>query len=178
MSRAARAGTKRGFTLLELMAVVALLAILAAFAVLNYRDLLASAHEAGCVANMRGLTVALHSYLQDHAAVWPQGPNPNQENAWEDFWLVRLSPYGISEKSWQCPGFNGMAASAGIPVKERPRVHYVPTTFGPEAGLAYRWAKQPWLIERASSHRNGAHICFQDGTVKSFNKVLAEMGVR
>ena len=50
--------------------------------------------------------------------------------------------------------------------------------FTAEPGIATRWATQPWLIERASVHKHGPHICFPDGSVKSFNKVLAEQGLR
>ena len=54
----------------------------------------------------------------------------------------------------------------------------MPTAFGPTPGLATRWATHPWLIERADSHGQGPLICFPDGSVKPFNKVLAEQGVR
>ncbi|MFM8888274.1 MAG: type II secretion system protein [Chthoniobacterales bacterium] len=167
-----------GFTLLEVLAAVLIVAIVATLALPNYQDFIRNAGQAGCIANMRSINIALHGYLQDHQAVWPQGPTPNEEQPWEQFWLSTLKPYGIAEKSWQCPSFVMSAASSGIPQDERPRVHYVPTSFGPEPNLAYRWSTQPWLIERVSAHRNGAHICFPDGSVKSFYKVLAEHGAR
>ena len=166
------------FTLLEVLASIALLVILLALAIPNYKQILANAFEVGCVSNMRGITVALHGYLQDHQAVWPQGPSPNEEADWEKFWLKALEPYGIAPKTWQCPGFNAEATVAGLAADERPRVHYIPTTFGPASGMAYVWEGQPWLVERANSHDKGPHIGFQDGSVKPFYKVLAEHGVR
>lgn len=174
-------GTRRrdqGFTLLEALAAVFIVAILVVLFFPNARDFLLRAGEAGCIANMRAITVGLHGYLQDNRNIWPQGPSLNEEKAWEAFWLEVLKPYGITEKTWQCPAFNSELAAQGVPADERPKVHYVPTMFTAEPGIATRWATQPWLIERANVHKNGPHICFPDGSVKSFNKVLAEQGVR
>lgn len=168
----------RGFTLLETLAAVVLFAILAVLFFPNARDFILRAGEAGCVANMRAITVALHGYLQDNGNVWPQGPSLNEEKAWEVFWMEILKPHGITEKTWQCRAFNSQLAAQGVPDDQRPKVHYVPTMFTAEPGIATRWATQPWLIERSNVHPQGPHICFPDGSVKSFNKVLAEQGVR
>lgn len=130
------------------------------------------------MANMRSITVGLHGYLHDHENIWPQGPSLINEAQWEAFWLQALKNYGITEKTWQCPVFKAQLNSSGVPADERPRVHYIPTQFPDTPGIATRWATQPWLIERPSVHKNGPHICFPDGSVKSFNKVLAEQGVR
>ena len=167
-----------GFSLLEVVAAAAIVTILAAMAVPHFREMLARTGEATCAANMRTITVGLRGYLQDNENTWPQGPSLNEEAAWETFWLAALKPYGISEKTWQCPTFNSALAASGTPAEDRPKVHYVPTMFSAEPGIADRWSTQPWLIERASEHKHGPHICFPDGSVKSFNKVLTELGVR
>lgn len=57
-------------------------------------------------------------------------------------------------------------------------IHYTPTMFDDKPGTARRWPTQPWLIERADAHGNGALICFTDGSIKPFNKVLADQGLR
>jgi type II secretory pathway pseudopilin PulG len=167
-----------GFTLLETLISSLILGILLVLFFPNLQNFIFRSSESACIANMRGITVGLHAYLQDHQNVWPQGPSPNEEKPWEDFWLQVLKPYDIREKNWQCPAFNSALAAQGAPPEERPRVHYIPTLFPPTPGIATRWATQPWLIERPSVHKNGPHICFPDGSVKSFNKVLAEQGVR
>jgi prepilin-type N-terminal cleavage/methylation domain-containing protein len=169
---------RHAFTLIEVLAAILILSILVVVSVPSAGLMIARAQEATCVANMRGITVGLHSYLQDHKNIWPQGPSPNEKKPWEDFWLDVLIPYDISEKKWQCPAFNSVLAGQGVPPKERPQVHYMPTVFPPEPGIATRWETQPWLIERPSVHKNGPHICFPDGSIKSFNKILAEQGVR
>jgi prepilin-type N-terminal cleavage/methylation domain-containing protein len=167
-----------GFSLLEVVAAVLIVTILSVIFFPNARDFLQRAGEAGCMANMRSITTGLHGYLQDNQNIWPQGPSLNNEAEWEAFWLQALKNYGIKDKTWQCPAFNSELNAKGVPADDRPRVHYIPTMFPDTPGIATRWATQPWLIERTSVHKNGPHICFPDGSVKSFNKVLAEQGIR
>ena len=167
-----------GFTLLEVLAAILILSILAAMLLPNLRQYIDRAGEVVCISRMRSITVGLHNYLQDHNALWPQGPSLNEPEPWEKFWLAVLQPYDISEKVWQCPTVNSRLASLGQPLKDRPKVAYIPTMFSAEAGIANRWSTQPWLIERTSAHEQGPFICFPDGSVKSFFKVLAEHGVR
>ena len=164
--------SRRAFTLLELIAAMAILGILILVAVPEFKGMVGNFHEVRCAANMRNIAVGLRSYLQDHGNVWPQGPPPSAGKAWENFWLATLEPYGITAKTWQCPGVSLRR------VEDAPRVHYSPTLFPAVPGIADRWATQPWLIERGQGHGQGALICFPDGSIKSFDKVLAELGVR
>ena len=124
------------------------------------------------MANMKGITTSLHLYLQDHQDIWPQGPSPEAGVVWENFWLGALQPYGITGKTWQCPAV-GTSSD-----QDAPRVHYTPTMFPPIPHIASKWTTHPWLIERGAGHGQGALICFPDGSIKSFDKVLAEAGVR
>jgi len=160
------------FTLVELIAVLALLAILALLFAPNFKDYQRKAQEVRCMANMRNITIGLRGYLQDNQNVWPQGPPPDAGTAWENSWLRALQPYGITERTWQCPSITSRGKL------DAPRVHYAPTMFPPVPGIADRWATHPWLIERGEGHGQGALICFPDGSIKSFDKVLAEQGVR
>jgi type II secretory pathway pseudopilin PulG len=138
----------------------------------NVGKFLRNAQEARCMANMRNITIALRAYMQDHGNVWPQGPPPDAGTAWENFWLGVLVPYGITDKTWQCPAIEGR------PGQNAPRVHYTPTMFPPVPGIADRWATHPWLIESGEGHGHGALICFPDGSIKPFDKLLAEQGLR
>jgi prepilin-type N-terminal cleavage/methylation domain-containing protein len=167
-----------GFTLLEVLSVLIILTILIVLFIPDLRQYMARASEARCIANMRAINIGLRGYLQDHRDIWPQGPSPAEEQLWETFWLTTLKPYGISDKTWQCPAIDAILAAQGAEKKDRPKVHYLPTMFTAEPGIANRWATQPWLIERADAHGQGPLIGFPDGSVKSFFKVLAEQGSR
>ena len=167
-----------GFTMIELLAVICIIMILGLLIAPNYKRLVAQAAQAGCMSNLRALHVGLGSYLNDNGDVWPQGPAPTAGAAWADFWINTLKPFGIDRRTWECPAIGEMLGEADGDQITDASIHYTPTMFGPTPGIARRWPTQPWLIERADAHGNGALICFTDGSVKSFNKVLAEQGLR
>lgn len=166
----------RGFTLLEIIAVVLVLSILVLLAIPNYKPMLAKAQEVVCASKMRSIRLALGNYLDDHEMVWPQPPESEDDKATAAFWIATLQPYGISESGWQCPTLRSMMRDQGQ--REDYGIHYFPTRFDATPNIANRWATQPWLIEMADAHGNGPLICFPDGSIKPLFKVLAEQGVR
>jgi prepilin-type N-terminal cleavage/methylation domain-containing protein len=164
------------FTLLEILAVLLIIAILSVLFIPNYSRIVGAAQEAICASHMRSIRLALGSYLEDHGRIWPQPPEGVEGAPLQKFWLATLQPYDISESDWQCPTIRhalreeGMTGDFGL--------HYVPTQFDATPNIANKWATQPWLIEAANAHGKGPLICFPDGSVKSMFKVLAEQGVR
>lgn len=166
---------ERAFSLLEIIAALSIVSILIILIFPNYDRIVGSAQEAICAHNMRQIRVALGQYLQDHENVWPQAPVDGAEQEIQQFWLAALKPYDISEKTWQCPTISSKLGQEG---RENVAMHYAPTAFDTTPDIANRWATQPWLIEVADAHGKGPLICFPDGAVKSFSKVLAELGAR
>jgi prepilin-type N-terminal cleavage/methylation domain-containing protein len=163
---------KRAFTILEILAVVLVLAILAAlfFAVSDRLPMRAEA--AKCMANMRSLQVSLASYTQDKGH-WPQEPADqlgNNEDAYEDWWIAELKPYGATEATWMCPTIKRLVTNKSE--KGRPKVHYTPTMFDKNPATPYRWSTQPWLIEIGNMHGQGALICYPDGSIKPMDEVV------
>ena len=178
-SRCPRSLKRSGFSLVELLAVIAIIMLLAAVVVPNYGRWMTAAAQARCMGNLRSLHVGLGSYLNDHQNVWPQGPSPQAGPEWSEFWIRTLEPYGITAKTWQCPSIAAMLRAPGSAQRfHESSIHYVPTMFDHRPGTARLWPTQPWLIERADAHGNGALIAFTDGSIKPFNKVLAEQGMR
>jgi prepilin-type N-terminal cleavage/methylation domain-containing protein len=165
----------RGFSLLEIIAVLAIVSILMMLIVPNYSRLIGAAQEAICAGNMRQIRVALGQYLQDHQNIWPQAPLDGSEQEIQQFWFAALKPYDISERTWKCPTIRAKMREQEL--QDVP-MHYAPTAFDATPDIANRWATQPWLIEVADAHGKGPLICFPDGSVKSFFKVLAEQGQR
>jgi prepilin-type N-terminal cleavage/methylation domain-containing protein len=169
-----RATGTRAFTIVEVMAALLIVAILAVLLVPNYSYFLAKAEEVVCVSRMRNVHAGLTLYLEDRKFIWPQGPRP-EERGWAEFWVSTLEPFGVPRKHWECPTIRKMARQQG---EKEFTLHYVPTLFPDTPRIAYRWATQPWLIEIADAHGRGPLICFPDGAIKPFSKVLAEQGVR
>ncbi len=166
------------FTLLELLAVITILSVLAAFLVPNFGRIRENAEKAKCLGNMRSLQVALASYLNDNDR-WPQCPvDPRQEKAYGEWWVKELQPYGVGPSTWQCPTIRRKVLEAGFPASEIPPIHYAPTKFDAHPSTPRKWPTQPWLIEIGNPHPGGALIAFPDGSIRGFDQVMASMGVR
>jgi type II secretory pathway pseudopilin PulG len=151
--------------LIEVIVVIAILGILAALVVQNLTPLLQRASKARCMANLRNLHTGFSSYLSDQP-YWPQMPEEiyESEHDYDAWWIDVLRPYGLNERVWQCPVLR--KADATLPKSVKSKIHYIPTHFDANPISPRRWSTQPWLIERANAHGNGALIIFPDGSIR------------
>lgn len=175
-----------GFTLLELLCVVAVLSILATLCVPLASHFRARTQGLQCVSNLKGLGAGTAAYLNDHNNCWPQivgansvGPSPTegqQEDTAAAQWIGALSPYGITEKTWRCPTIEGKIGVNGTPeALKRKRLDYVPTQFDKEPGAALQWSTHPWFIERTPNHGLGPNLLQASGRVVSMEELLKEI---
>lgn len=154
-----------GFTLIEMLAVTAILAILVALIFASYPRFIASAQKTRCMSNLRGLHHSFSSYLTDLGA-WPQVPDfENSENeAYENWWIEKMLPHGVTREMWICPTIRQSQAS--LPPRDRSSMHYTPTEFDENPLTPRRWSTMPWFIEIANAHGQGALIIFADGSIE------------
>jgi type IV pilus assembly protein PilA len=66
-----RRQNRRGFTLIELMIVIAIIAILAAVLIPNFVRARSMAQLAGCKSNLKNIATALEAYSVDHNGHYP-----------------------------------------------------------------------------------------------------------
>ena len=169
---AARLHRSKGITLIEIVAVIAILGILAVMIFAATGSLPMRAEGPRCMANMRSLQVMLAASIQDQGH-WPQEPIDeigNNEDAYEDWWIKEMEPYGANPEVWMCPSIKRMVT---LKSKDgRPKIHYTPTMFDANPATPYRWSTQPWLIEIGNMHGRGAHICFPDGSIRPMDDVV------
>jgi prepilin-type N-terminal cleavage/methylation domain-containing protein/prepilin-type processing-associated H-X9-DG protein len=94
----------RGFTLVELMVVIGIIAVLAGIGYPVTRSFIAKSHEAACIGNLRSLGVALQSYLQEHNQIMPDLAIGRASKT-EDIAVLDtvLLPYLDSPDVFHCP---------------------------------------------------------------------------
>ena len=104
-----------GFTLMELMVVLALVAILASLAYPAYERVIQSGRATGCVSNLRQLSVGLGAYLADNNNTMPT-LNTARASTSVNVPVIdnTLSRYITTPSVFACPAdVNGFAQSTG-----------------------------------------------------------------
>jgi len=91
----------RGFSLVELLAVIAIIVLLAALLVPAFVRSRARAHEATCQTRLRQLGMACTTYLIDNDEGWPIEDYRREEMTWRN----QLLPYVGSAELFRCPAF-------------------------------------------------------------------------
>ncbi len=153
-----------GYSSIELLAVVSLIAFLAVLLVSVSDDVRSRAEKAHCIANLRALHVAFAAYVQDHRQ-WPQEPEEGlSDEQFGRWWVDKLLPYTGDSKVWFCP--TDLRLDPTIKNEIQPRISYTPAMFDEHEFTPYRWSKQPWAIEIGDFHGGGNLILFPDGSVK------------
>ena len=96
--------TSRGFTLIETLVVVAIIAVLAGIAYPVSRSFVDKSREAACLGKLRGLGAGLQGYLQDHNQLMPELAQGRTSKTDEAAVLETvLMPYLDSKEAFQCP---------------------------------------------------------------------------
>jgi len=152
-------------SLVELLVVIALIALLGSLLHISYFQFQERARKAKCIGNMRALYAALSFYVDDKG-MWPQleeGRDYSEEEFFE-FWITSTEAYGASHESWVCPSDRVLERR----INERQVKYfgsYVPTQFDRFPSTPYRW-NQPWAIERGVFHGRSSHMLMPDGSVQ------------
>ena len=158
---------RTGFTLLELLIVIALIGILGALFVPEVGNLRARAEKIVCVGHLRSLHVSLGAYLNDNEQ-WPQCPDELEGTAADQFWIDELKDYGAPENVWHCPTLmRYFGSSMSSSNSDAQRIHYTPAQFDDNPMTPRKWAAQPWLIELSDAHSGGNLLIRADGAVQN-----------
>jgi len=117
--------TRAGFTLVELLAVIAVVSIIAAILFPVFAQARRRGQQTACLSNLRQLGQAAFLYMQDSDNVFPFGGDASDvdTNAWEfdeggKYWPIaqnlRLMPDVMvaqvkDKRLWECPADNGFS---------------------------------------------------------------------
>ncbi|HWB01860.1 MAG TPA: prepilin-type N-terminal cleavage/methylation domain-containing protein [Verrucomicrobiales bacterium] len=174
---------RRGFTLLELMLVIALVAVLVLMTWNGYAVYVKKADSVACMTKLRNLGVGLANYVSDKQT-WPQedvlndaqGKPPGADKLW-DWWYQQMKEYGIGKEDWFCP-----AELRKRPMSEKdkeaeededesgfkPAIKeptYIPMKFAYGEHKPFEYM-MPWVTERADWHGTGMNKLMWDGTIQ------------
>ena len=163
-------GVRRAFTLIEVLAVVCIIAVLAALGLAAWQPVIARAEGARCLSHMRSLHTSLAAYVQD-VGHWPQEPESDSADIIDAVWWINeMKPYGTTEEVWLCPTIK--RAQLSIPEANRWKIHYSPAMFGPLPSDPFKFSTQPWLVEISGMHGHGPNICFPDGSIRPLDDLM------
>ena len=163
-----RAAIAAGFTLLELVTVMVVIAILAVLVIGGVQNMQARAGKLHCMMNLRNLSVAANLYVQNQGS-WPQIDTNLLADDYPEFcrqWVKAFAPYNISEVNWICPTCQKALGNPDLHDPNNIRLDYTPMPFDDNPRTPYRWPLQPWFIEKNSVHGNGNLIMFTNGSIR------------
>jgi prepilin-type N-terminal cleavage/methylation domain-containing protein/prepilin-type processing-associated H-X9-DG protein len=106
---------RRGFTLAELIVVLAIVAVLTAIAVPAAARVIEAGKASACISNLKNLGVALNLYLGDHNQVMPN-LQPARSSTSQNVAVIdnTLNVYARDPRVFACPADNaGIAAATG-----------------------------------------------------------------
>lgn len=99
---------KKGFTIIELMVVIAIIAVLAALILPALSGARAKSKQVTCLNNLKQISLALQLYANDDGECYPRaaGTVPwDTKDADDDTygWMQQLLPYASNRKIYKCP---------------------------------------------------------------------------
>jgi prepilin-type N-terminal cleavage/methylation domain-containing protein/prepilin-type processing-associated H-X9-DG protein len=109
--------TTKAFTLPEMLVVIAIIAVLAAFTMTLYGKLMSSARNTQCVSNLKTHGIAINSYAADNNNQFPPF-SPTQSPAWYQYLGSQFGDGDSNLESWMpenllCPEIRKQMASKG-----------------------------------------------------------------
>jgi prepilin-type N-terminal cleavage/methylation domain-containing protein len=164
-----------GFTLLEIMTVLVIIAIMSVFIIQAYSYLMMRAQGVSCTNNLKNLYAASSSYVMDNQS-WPQVSTADLTGTgYAQGWIDALAPYKIGKINWVCPTVQRLLNNPDLTQPENIRVDYFATPFDSNVTSPSRYPTQPWFIENANVHGDGNLMIFANGQVKSLNETVADL---
>ena len=171
-----RGSNARGFTLLELLIAIAIVAILGGLLLAVFSRLRQRAERVQCVGNLKNLYIGTELYIQQNGN-WPQIETlANKDKNSEEkavLWINALEPFSVPQKTWICPSIQNFLGNPDYTQPENARIDYGMTAFDDKPTSPHQWPRQPWFMERGDVHGNGNLIIFADGSISD---VKTEVG--
>ena len=153
----------RGFSLTELLIVIAVIATITGIAIPLSRSILAKSREASCLNQLRGLGVALESYLQDHGPTMPVLAAGRSSTADSSPVIETvLLPYTEGKEAFKCPQDTQEFSKSGSSYlwnSTQNGLHVSKLAF---FGIKDRPDKIPLITDKEAWHPSGTNFLYAD----------------
>lgn len=164
-----------GFTLVELLVVVGILAVLAGLVVVLGGRMVAKARQATCLNQLRSLGVGLEGYLQDNNQVLPV-MEAGRSSKGEDVPVLDtvLAPYVTGLDAFRCPQDKELFDKSGCSYlwnSTQSGLHVTKLSF---FGIEDRPEKIPLISDKEAWHPEGTNFLYAD--LSSSSKVRFTTG--
>ena len=155
----------RGFTLTEVLIVMAIIVVLAGISIPLGRSILGKSRQAACLNNLRSLGVGLESYLQDHQQKLPELAAGRASKA-DDSPVVEtvLLPYIETPEAFKCPQDSKQYHKSGSSYlwnSTQSGLHVSQLSF---FGIKDRPDKIPLITDKEAWHPSGTNFLYADQT--------------
>lgn len=166
---------RRGFSLVEILIVIAVLAVIAGAGIPLARSAIAKSREAACLNNLRSLGVGLESYLQEHSQKLPElAAGRSSKTSDEPVLETVLLPYLESPEAFKCPQDSAQFAKSGSSYLWNSTQSGLLVSELRFFGIEDRPDKIPLITDKESWHPSGTNFLYADQT--SSNKVRFAAG--
>jgi prepilin-type N-terminal cleavage/methylation domain-containing protein/prepilin-type processing-associated H-X9-DG protein len=161
---------RSGFTLTEMLIVLAVIAALAGIGIPLGRSVVAKSREASCLNQLRSLGVALEGYLQEHNRVLPGLAMGRSSRSDESSVLeAELLAYAETPAAFKCPQDSKEFEKSGSSYFWNHLQSGLPVSQVAFFGVKDRPDKIPLILDKEAWHPNGTNFLYADQSAS--NKV-------
>lgn len=164
-----------GFTMVELLVVVGILAVLGGVVFAVGRPMVAKARQASCLNQLRSLGVGMQAYLQDNNQVMPEmeaGRSSKQQDV--PVLDTVLAPYVGNPEAFRCPQDREIFEKSGCSYlwnSTQSGLHVSKLSF---FGIEGRPEKIPLISDKEAWHPDGTNFLYAD--LSSSSKIRFSAG--
>jgi prepilin-type N-terminal cleavage/methylation domain-containing protein len=154
---------RRGFTLMEILVVLAVIGTLAGIGIPVARSMIAKSRQAACLNQLRSLGVGLESYLQENQQILPDLA-AGRSSKTEDVQVLEtvLLPYIESPDVFRCPQDSAEFAKSGS--------SYLWNSTQSKRRISDLWFfhiedrpdKIPLILDKEAWHPDGSNFLYAD----------------
>ncbi len=159
---------QRGFTLIEVLVVLGIIAVLAGITYPLTRSFIGKSREAACLGQLRSLGIGLQGYLQDHGDRMPDLEAGRAAKS-DDVAVLDtvLLPYLNDPEAFHCPADSRIFAKSGSSYIWNSTQSGLPVSKLSFFGIQDRTDKIPLITDKEAWHPQGANFLYADQSSSS-----------